>query len=89
MLQLHDLQPLKEMLLSLKITLQGAQQERFAKTTRTAKVVEHTTLYQLPYKRRFIHIQITLSSDFLKRLDTQWKFLQCCCHIFCAKRYLM
>lgn len=67
-LQLLNSQTGKQLLLPLKISLEGRDEQTLSKTARTAEEVVTACLYQLINQSRFINVEISLFTDFLEVL---------------------
>ena len=66
--QFFHSQSVKEFFLSLKIGFERRKQKTFAKTARATKEVITTSLHQLIYQCRFINVEISVFTNFLKIL---------------------
>ena len=68
--QLLHRQTFKQLLLTLKVSFQGRDEQALSETSRTAQEVVTSGLYHLVHPGRFINIEITVLTDFLEILDS-------------------
>ena len=74
LLKLLDGQTFKQFLLPQKIALQGREQQTFTETSRTAQKIHLTFVGKSVDQGGLVHIDITVFTDGLERLDADGIF---------------
>lgn len=72
-LQLHHLQSFEEFLFPLEVSLECIHENRLTEAAWAAQVmISLVAMSKFPYHIRFVNIEVSFFSYFLKRLDAYW-----------------